>query len=54
VESYAAEINRSREIARQELKHLFSLGFMNERREGKKYVYTISLEVLMKSVAAYG
>lgn len=53
VESFAAEIGRSREIARQELKKLSDLGFMVEERESKKFVYTISLETLAKAVADY-
>jgi len=42
IEEYAAQINKSREIARQELKVLSQQGFLEEAKSGKKLVYKIN------------
>ncbi len=41
IESYAARINMSREIARRELKQLTDLSLLKEIRKGKKFIYQI-------------
>ncbi|MCB9073749.1 MAG: Fic family protein [Bdellovibrionaceae bacterium] len=51
IEEYASQINKSREIARQELKQLQELGFLQEEKSGKKFVYHVLKEVLDKHLA---
>lgn len=46
IEQYAAQIGKSREIARQELKALFEIGLLEESKSGKKLVYSIDKEKL--------
>ena len=41
IEDYAKNINKSREIARQELRDLTAKSFLKEEKQGKKYVYSI-------------
>jgi Fic family protein len=45
-EEYAQQISKSREFARQELKQLLELGFVNESKTGKKLVYKVNAERL--------
>lgn len=52
IEDYAAQIGKSREIARQELKALFEIGLVDESKNGKKLVYSINktkLENLLRT-----
>jgi len=42
IEEYAQQINRSREMARQELKFLTSLGLVQECKQSKKLVYSVN------------
>jgi Fic family protein len=42
IEEYAAQIQKSREIARQELKALTDHGLVQEEKQGKKLVYRIN------------
>lgn len=51
IEEYAAQILKSREIARQELKQLLALELVNEHKAGKKFVYTVNTDKLK---ALYG
>lgn len=46
IEEYAASINRSREIARQDLKQLTAWGLLRESQQGKKFVYSIRRDEL--------
>ena len=41
IEEYAAQIGKSRELARRELKDLLLKGFLKERKKGKKFVYFV-------------
>lgn len=41
-EEYARQISKSREFARQELKQLYDLGFVNEQKVSKKLVYKVN------------
>lgn len=50
IESYAHSINKSREIARQELKQLAAHGLLEEHKNGKKFIYKISRENLLKQL----
>ncbi|MBT4789924.1 MAG: Fic family protein, partial [Halobacteriovoraceae bacterium] len=50
INSYAAEIGKSREIARRELKMLLTLEFLIEKKVGKKFVYYINSPKLKVSV----
>lgn len=46
IEDYAQSIDRSREVSRQELKQLTSLGLLKESQSGKKFVYSIDRDEL--------
>jgi Fic family protein len=48
IEEYAEKINKSREIARQELKQLCSLNLLTEEKESKKFVYQVKKSELDK------
>ena len=50
IEDYARSINKSREIARQELKNLTVKLLLREERQGKKYVYSIESKKLKEIV----
>lgn len=50
IETYADSIKKSREIARQELKHLVNLGLLEETKESKKFVYKIKLDALSEKL----
>ena len=50
IEKYALIINKSREIARQELKQLLSMNFLTEHKEGKKFTYKINLDFLKAKI----
>jgi len=52
IEEYAKQINKSREVARQELKILAKLELVHEKQEGKKLVYCINKEKLEELVAS--
>lgn len=52
IETYAESINKSREIARQELKRLVELGLLEEIKEGKKFVYKIKIDALSEKLEA--
>lgn len=52
IESYATSIGKSREVARQELKQLVELNFLEEIKESKKFVYKIKIDTLLKQVPA--
>lgn len=52
IEEYAGQINKSREIARQELKHLCVLNLLTEEKESKKFIYTIKKAELDKYINA--
>ena len=41
IEEYAQKIERSREVARQELQDLSKKGFLKKEKKGKKFVYRI-------------
>jgi len=41
IEDYAKHINKSREIARKDLKQLLALGFVREEKQGKKFIFFI-------------
>lgn len=51
IESYADSINKSREIARQELKKLTEVGLLEETKEGKKFTYRIMKDNLEKMLS---
>ncbi|OYZ24225.1 MAG: hypothetical protein B7Y39_02025 [Bdellovibrio sp. 28-41-41] len=51
IEKYAESIDRSREVARQELKQLVDLGLLAEIKESKKFVYKIKIDNLEKIVS---
>lgn len=51
IETYADQISKSREFARQELKQLFDLELVTELKVGKKLVYKVNAEKLK---ALYG
>jgi Fic family protein len=48
IENYAETIGMSREVARQELKHLNKIGLLDETKESKKYIYKLKIEKLQK------
>lgn len=48
IEQYAARIDKSREIARQELKQLSKLKLLVEKKDGKKFTYQIDKAELDK------
>jgi len=50
IELYAEEINKSREIARRELKKLFNLKLLTEKKVGKKFIYFINSKYLKERV----
>ncbi len=50
IEKYATTINKSREIARQELKQLAEIGLLEESKDGKKFTYMLKLDELSKLV----
>lgn len=50
IEAYAKSIDKSREIARQELRQLADLGLLKEMKQGKKFVYKIDKDVLQKKL----
>ncbi len=50
IEEYAAQIQMSREVARQELKALTELGLVDEAKSGKKLVYRINKVRLEKLI----
>lgn len=50
IEDYAAEINRSREIARQDLKNLVELSLCLETKQSKKNLYQVDAEKLKELV----
>lgn len=50
IEEYAAEIEKSREIARRELKDLLKKGYLKEEKKGKKFVYSIDSKELRVKV----
>jgi len=51
IEEYAEKINKSREIARQELKQLCALNLLSEEKESKKFVYQVKKIELDKRLA---
>ena len=50
IENYAKGINKSREIARQELKFLCEKSLLKEEKHGKKYVYSIQSKTLKEMI----
>lgn len=52
IEDYAKNINKSREIARQELRDLTAKSFLREEKQGKKYVYFIESKKLKDIVSS--
>jgi Fic family protein len=46
IEEYSSYINKSREVARQDLKGMATKGFLNEEKKGKKFVYYIEVKKL--------
>lgn len=46
IEAYAEEIQKSREVARQDLKGLFETGLMSEEKVGKKFTYKVDAKKL--------
>ncbi|MBN21744.1 MAG: hypothetical protein CL678_10710 [Bdellovibrionaceae bacterium] len=50
IEDYAEEIDKSREIARRELKDLLGKGFLKEERKGKKFIYFVKSKELKERV----
>ena len=52
IEAYSKEIDKSREIARRELKKLLSLNFLIEKKVGRKFEYFINTSILKESVIA--
>lgn len=50
IEQYSKEIEKSREIARKELKRLLSLELLTEKKSGKKFIYYIDSSKLKKKV----
>lgn len=50
IEEYAIRIDKSREIARQELKQLSKLRLLVEEKAGKKFIYQIDKDELDKVV----
>lgn len=51
IEKYAESIGKSREVARQELKHLLDLGLLEELKVGKKFVYKVKPDGLEKMLS---
>ena len=54
IEDYAKSINKSREIARQELKSLTEKSLLREEKQGKKYVYSVEsakLKTIVKQLS---
>lgn len=50
IEEYAKIINKSREVARKELKDLFKKGLLKEEKKGKKFVYLMESKQLRDEV----
>jgi Fic family protein len=50
IEEYAAQIDKSREIARVELKELCNLNFLEEEKLSKKFVYKVKKDQLDKQL----
>ena len=50
IEDYAKNINKSREIARQELRDLTAKSFLREEKQGKKNVYSIENKKLKEVI----
>lgn len=50
IETYAEEISKSREVARQDLKDLVKIGFLKEQKSGKKFIYQIDSKKLKETV----
>lgn len=50
IEGYAQSIHKSREVARQELKQLSDLGFLDEIKVSKKFMYKINKEALSQKI----
>lgn len=46
IEEYAAQIHKSREFSRQDLKQLKSIGLLDEVKSGKKFVYRVNVKKL--------
>lgn len=51
IEEYAESINKSREVARRDLKNLLQKGFLVEEKKGKKFVYYVDSKELRNRVA---
>ena len=49
--AYATRIDKSREIARQELKQLSQLKLLVEKKDSKKFTYQINKDELDKLIA---
>ena len=54
IEEYAKNINKSREVARKDLKDLAGKGLLREKKQGKKFVYHLRKKVLKEKVAGSG
>jgi len=52
IEEHATRIDKSREIARQELKQLTLLKLLVEKKDSKKFIYQIDKDELNKLVAS--
>ena len=50
IEEYAGSINKSRELARQDLKDLVKKKLLREDKKGKKHVYYIQSQILSKKL----
>jgi Fic family protein len=46
IEAYAAEIGKSREVARQDLKSLVQTNLLTEEKSGKKFIYQVDAKKL--------
>lgn len=54
IEEHAAQISKSREVARQELKTLAAKGLVHEAKSGMKFVYRIDRERLERELELHG
>ncbi len=50
IEDYAESINKSREVARKELKELLRQKLLREEKRGKKYVYCVEVNLLRECI----
>lgn len=51
IEDYAAQIDKSREIARVELKQLYTLNLLVEEKSGKKFLYKVKKDEIDKHLS---